>query len=61
MPDAGGVLQLAKDGGLLNAGSDFARAKLDKQLAFFKDSKELGQVSGLMADSSLMKGALPSL
>jgi hypothetical protein len=61
IPDsAGGVLQLAKDGGLLNAGSDFARSKLDKQLAFFKDSKELGAVEGMMGDSSLMKGALPS-
>ena len=36
----------AKDGGLLNAGSDFARSKLEKQLAFLKDSKELDQVSG---------------
>ena len=61
LPDsAGGYLQLAKDGGLLNAGSDFARSKLDKQLAFFKDSKELGAVQGLMGDSSLMKGVLPS-
>ncbi|HEX3345689.1 MAG TPA: hypothetical protein VHS09_13995, partial [Polyangiaceae bacterium] len=60
-PDAAGVLQLAKDGGLLNAGSDFARTKLDKQLAFFKDSKELGQIGSLMGDSSLMRGALPTL
>ena len=61
LPDsAGGYLQLAKDGGLLNAGSDFARSKLDKQLAFFKDSKELGAVQGMLGDSSLMKGVLPS-
>jgi hypothetical protein len=60
-PDAAGVLQLAKDGGLLNAGSDFARSKLDKQLAFFKDAKELGQVSSLLGDSSLMKSALPAM
>ena len=56
MPDAEGVLQLASDGGLLNAGSDFARSKLDKQLAFFKDSKELGEVEGMIGESSLMKG-----
>jgi hypothetical protein len=60
LPDAAGMVQLARDGGLLNAGSDFARSKLDRQLAFFKDSKELGQVEGLLGDSSLMKGALPS-
>ena len=61
LPDAGGVLQLAKDGGLLNAGSDFARSKLDKQLAFLKDGKELDQLKGMMSESSLMKGAMPSL
>ncbi len=60
-PDAGGLLQLAKDGGLLNAGSDFARSKLDKQLAFFKDQKELDEVSGLIGESPLMKGVLPSV
>jgi hypothetical protein len=60
LPDAGGVLQLAKDGGLLNAGSEFARSKLEKQLAFLKDSKELDQVTGMLGESSLMKGALPS-
>jgi hypothetical protein len=60
LPDAGGVLQLAKDGGLLNAGSDLARANLGKQLAFFKDQKDLDQVKGMLGDSSLMKDALPS-
>jgi hypothetical protein len=61
VPDKDGLLQLAKDGGLLNAGSDFARSKLSKQLAFFKDSRDLDQVKGLLGDSSLMKGALPAL
>jgi hypothetical protein len=61
LPDSGGVLQLAKDGGLLNAGSDFARSKLPKQLAFFKDQKDLDQVKSLIGDSSLMKAALPTL
>lgn len=61
LPDAGGLLQMAKDGGLLNAGSDFARKKLDKQLAFFKDHKELDQIKGMMGDSDLMKSALPSI
>jgi hypothetical protein len=59
LPDASGVLQVAKDGGLLNAGSDFARSRLSKQLAFFKDPKELDQVKGMMDGSSLMKAALP--
>jgi hypothetical protein len=59
--DAGGVLQLAKDGGLLNAGSDLARANLGKQLAFLKDQKDLDQVKGMLGDSSLMKDALPSM
>ena len=61
MPDAGGIVQLAKDGGLLNAGSDFARSKLDKQLAFFKDSKEMNQAKSMLADSSLMTSALPAI
>jgi hypothetical protein len=60
VPDADGVVQLAKDGGLLNAGSAFARSKLSKQLAFLKDPKELADVESAIGESSLMKGALPS-
>jgi hypothetical protein len=60
-PDAGGLMQFARDGGLLNTGSEFARSKLDKQLSFFTDSKELDQVKGLMGESSLMKGVLPTV
>jgi hypothetical protein len=60
LPDADGIVQFAKDGGLLNAGSEFARGKLDKQLSFFKDGKELSQVKGMIADSGLMKSVLPS-
>jgi hypothetical protein len=59
--DTGGVVQLAKDGGLFNAGSDFARSKLSRQIAFIKDQSELQQVQGLIADSSLAKSALPTL
>ncbi len=58
---AQGVVQLTKDGGLLNAGSDFARSKLSRQIAFLKDQGELQQVQGLIADSSLAKSALPTL
>jgi hypothetical protein len=58
---ARGVLQLAKDGGLLNAGSDFARSKIDKQLTFFKDQADLDRVRGLIGESDLMKTALPRL
>jgi hypothetical protein len=61
VPDKDGLVQLAKDGGLLNAGSDFARSKLSKQLAFFRDQKDLDQVKGMLGDSGLMEGALPSL
>jgi hypothetical protein len=57
----GGVLQVAKDGGLLNAGSDFARSKLGKQLAFIKDPKELDDLKGMMAESTLLKGGLPTM
>ena len=59
--DAQGVIQVASDGGLLNLGSDFARSKLNKQLAFFTDAKELGQVKGMIGESDLMKANLPSL
>lgn len=58
---AQGVVQLTKDGGLLNAGSDFARSKLSRQIAFLKDQSELQQVQGLIADSSLAKSVLPTL
>jgi hypothetical protein len=57
----GGVLQVAKDAGLLNAGSDFARSKLTRQLAFIKDPKELDDLKGMMADSTLHKGGLPTM
>jgi hypothetical protein len=59
-PDARSVAMLAKDGGLLNVGSDFARSKLGKQLAFFKDRKDLDEVKNLLGSSDLMKSALPS-
>jgi hypothetical protein len=57
----GGPVQVAKDAGLLNAGSDFARSKLQKQLAFLKDQKDLDDVKGMLADSTLLKTALPTL
>jgi hypothetical protein len=60
-PGADGVIQVAKDGGLLNMGSDFARTKIEKQLAFFKDPKELDSIKGMMSESGLMKTTLPSL
>lgn len=58
---AQGIVQLTKDGGLLNAGSDFARSKLSRQIAFLKDQSELQQVQGMIADSPLAKSALPTL
>lgn len=55
----GDAVQLAKDSGLLNAGSDFARSKLAKQLAFIKDSKELQELKGMVAQSTLLNERLP--
>lgn len=57
----GNYVQLAKDSGLLNAGSDFARSKMGKQLAFIKDPQELSQLQGMMAQSTLLQSALPVL
>jgi hypothetical protein len=59
--DPGSLLALANGSGLFNLGSDFARGKLGKQLAFFTSQHELDQVKGMVADSDLMKGALPVL
>jgi len=61
LPDAQGMLQIAKDGGLLNAGSELARSQLQKQLAFLKDQKELQEVKGLLGESGLMSSVLPSI
>jgi hypothetical protein len=57
----GNYVQLAKDSGLLNAGSDFARSKMGKQLAFIKDPQELSQLQGMMAQSTLVQSVLPTL
>jgi hypothetical protein len=56
-----GAFQAAKDAGLLNAGSDFARSKLTRQLAFLKDQRDLDDAKSLLADSSLLKASLPAL
>ena len=57
----GNYVQLAKDSGLLNAGSDFARSKLSRQLAFIKDPQELSQLEAMMAQSTLVRSPLPAL
>ena len=57
----GGVVELANGSGLLNAGSNFARSKMEKQLAFFKDQKELAQMKGALGESALMTQALASV
>ncbi len=59
--NAASVVELANGGGLLNAGSNFARSKMDKQLAFFKDQKELTQIKGAIAESSLMTSTLANV
>jgi hypothetical protein len=60
-PTTSGVVELANGSGLLNAGSHFARSKIDKQLAFLKSQKELVEIQGLMGESSLMKTALANV
>jgi hypothetical protein len=60
-PTASGLVELANGSGLLNAGSNFARSKIDKQLAFLKNQKELVEIQGLMGESSLMKSTLASV
>jgi len=60
-PTAGGLVELANGSGLLNAGSQFARSKIDKQLAFLKNQKELAEVQGLLGESTLMKSALANV
>jgi hypothetical protein len=59
--NAGSVVELANGSGLLNAGSNFARSKMEKQLAFFKDQKELAQTKGAIAESSLMTSTLANV
>jgi hypothetical protein len=57
----GSVVELANGSGLLNTGSNFARSKMEKQLAFFKDQKELAQIKGAIGESGLMTQALASV
>jgi hypothetical protein len=61
VPNAASVVELANGSGLLNAGSNFARSKLDKQLAFFKDHKELAQIKSAIAESPLMTSMLANV
>jgi hypothetical protein len=60
-PTTSGLVELANGGGLLNAGSNFARSKIDKQLAFLKNQKELVLVQGLLGESPLMKSTLATV
>jgi len=59
--NASSVVELANGSGLLNTGSNFARSKMEKQLAFFKDQKELTQIKGAIAESSLMTSTLANV
>ena len=48
-------------GALLNVGTAHARKKLDHQLAFFDDEKEAEAVAAELAETVLVKDALPLL
>ena len=69
---AGGVARVAErlgsgegrsgyGGALLNVGTSHARKKLDHQLAFFDDEKEAEAVAAELAETVLVKDALPLL
>jgi hypothetical protein len=58
---ASGLVELANGSGLLNAGSNFARSKIDKQLAFLKNQRELVELQGLLGESTLMKSTLTTI
>lgn len=46
---------------LVNTGTDFAKRQLDKQLVFFKNDAEAKQVESALADTPLMKQAMPKI
>ena len=55
------LMKATKDAGLLNVGSKFALAKLDRQISFFKDRDEVKKVKEAMSQTRLMSAALPSI
>ncbi len=48
-------------GVVLNTSSRFALERADKQLSFFKDKAEIAKVNDLLAQTDLMKQAIPGL
>ena len=48
-------------GVVLNTASRFALERADKQLSFFKEKAEIAKVTDLLAQTDLMKGAIPGL
>jgi hypothetical protein len=52
---------LDQAGGLLNTTTQFARSRLDKQLAFFTDKKELEDVKGALGTTDLVTKAMPAV
>ena len=48
-------------GVVLNTSSRFALERADKQLSFFKDKAEITKVNDLLAQTDLMKHAVPGL
>lgn len=60
-PDALAALAQKKGIGLLNTGSKYATDRLDKQLAFLKNPKELEEVRRALASVPSLQGPLPPL
>jgi hypothetical protein len=60
-PDALAALAQKKGIGLLNTGSKYATDRLDKQLAFLKNPKELEEVRHALASVPSLQGPLPPL
>lgn len=64
---SGGLDALAADakaqakGVVLNTASRFALERADKQLSFFKDQAEVAKVGDLLAQTDLMRAAVPGL
>ena len=56
---ADSIVSAAKDTGLLNTASEFARTKVQRQLSFFKDQDEVRQVTGMLNDTPMLKDLIP--
>jgi hypothetical protein len=58
---ADAVVSATKDKGVVNAGSQYARSRLNKQLIYYKDQAEATGVAESLKATELMKSALPQI